>query len=171
MSSQPISRSPDLARLREEGFHLEVRPGFLLVHDVPYVNARREVRRGTLVTKLTLAGDRTGRPDDHVAYFIGDHPCDAAGQEITQIKNASARQQVAPDLLIDHTFSAKPKPAGNYEDYYAKIAGYAAILGGPAREIDPTIRAETFPPPFPTPTKAQSSPTSIRRRLGPKSRM
>lgn len=149
MSSLLISRSADLARLREEGFNLEARDGVLLVHDVPYVSSRKEVTRGTLVAKLTLAGDRTGKPEDHVAYFKGDHPCDAEGREIEKIKNASAPLQLTGGVIVDHTFSAKPKPAGNYEDYHAKVTTYVAIISGPARELDPTVSAQTFPPVVP----------------------
>ncbi len=39
MSSSLTARSPDLLRLRNEGFHLEVQDGYLLVHDAPYVNS------------------------------------------------------------------------------------------------------------------------------------
>lgn len=37
MQSALISRSPDLLRLRDEGYEVEVRSGHLLVHNVPYV--------------------------------------------------------------------------------------------------------------------------------------
>jgi len=62
MSQQPINRSLDLKRLRDEGYDLEVRSGCLLVKDIPYVNSRGEVRRGVLVIKLVLADDQTGPP-------------------------------------------------------------------------------------------------------------
>ncbi len=39
MSRQLISRSPDLQRLEDEGYDLEIRSGYLLVKDVPYVNS------------------------------------------------------------------------------------------------------------------------------------
>ncbi|MGD1098111.1 MAG: DUF6791 domain-containing protein, partial [Bryobacteraceae bacterium] len=89
MSQRLISRSHDLKRLRDEGYDLEIRSGHLLVKDVPYVNSRREVKRGILVSTLTLAGDVTTMPDNHVAYFVGDHPCRSDGTEIDQIKNPS----------------------------------------------------------------------------------
>ena len=59
MSHLLISRSPDLLKLQNEGYELEIKSGFLLVKGVPYVNSRKEVRRGTLVAKLVLAGDKT----------------------------------------------------------------------------------------------------------------
>lgn len=145
MSQQLISRSPDLKRLRDEGYVLKIRSGYLLVEDVPYVNSSREVKRGTLVSKLILAGDVTAQPDSHVAYFQGDHPCRDDGTEIGQIKNASSRQVLAEGVIVDHTFSAKPKPADNYPDYHAKVVTYVTILSQHAQVIDPNVTAQTFP--------------------------
>jgi hypothetical protein len=145
MSHRLISRSQDLRRLRDEGYDLEVRSGYLLVKDVPYVDASRQVKRGILVSVLVLAGDVTARPDSHVAYFVGGHPCRPDGSEIAEIKNQSQRVELAEDVVIDHTFSAKPQPTGIYEDYYAKVTTYASILGGPARTIDASATAKMFP--------------------------
>lgn len=76
MSQQLISRSPDLARLRNAGFAVRVLDGLLVVDDIPYVTSEREVKRGTLVSELTLAGDVTQRPSTHVVSFVGEVPCD-----------------------------------------------------------------------------------------------
>lgn len=146
MSHKLISRSPDLKRLRDEGYDLSIRSGFLLVDRVPYLNSQRELKYGTLVSKLTLAGDVTSAPEDHVAYFRGEYPCRHDGQAIDQIRNQSARKALAESVEIDHTFSAKPQPSGKYEDYYSKVSTYVAILSGPARVINPEITATYFPP-------------------------
>ncbi len=145
MSQRPISLSPDLQKLRGEGYDLEICSGFLLVKSVPYVNAGRQVKRGVLVCQLALAGDVTARPGDHVAHFIGDHPCRDDGKEIEQIKNQSRKQKLAPDVEIDHTFSAKPKPAHNYDDYYHKVTTYVAMFERYAQVIEPDATAKTFP--------------------------
>jgi hypothetical protein len=50
---------------------LEIGGAYLLVHDVPYVNASKEIKIGTLVSSLTLSSERTSRPDNHVIHFIG----------------------------------------------------------------------------------------------------
>src|SRR5437016_46394 len=42
MSYRPINRSPDLKRLRDEGYDLAIRSGFLLVKDIPYQNPAQE---------------------------------------------------------------------------------------------------------------------------------
>ncbi|MGZ4753423.1 MAG: ThiF family adenylyltransferase [Acidimicrobiia bacterium] len=145
MSATPISRSPDLKRLRDEGYHVEIRaePAHLLVHDVPYVAPDRTVKRGTLVSTLALAGDITTTPDTHVVTFSGDTPCDQHGQPLTSVINGSQRQELAPGLVIDHTFSSKP-PNG-YPDYFAKMTTYANILTGYAEALDATATARTYP--------------------------
>ena len=48
-------------------------------------------------------------------------------------------------MEVNHSFSAKPKPADSYPDYYAQVTTYVAILSGPAQRIDPTFTARTFP--------------------------
>jgi len=143
MSHQLISRSPDLKRLRDEGYDIKVQSGYLLVNDVPYVNSNKEVKRGVLVSTLTLAGNVTDRPDKHVMYFAGDHPCNQDGSEIRQIKHGSGRTNLG-DITVDHSFSAKPT-TGYYEDYYAKVTTYVAILSGRAQVIEPEATAKTFP--------------------------
>lgn len=145
MSQRPINRSADLTKLRDEGYDLEVRSGCLLVKNVPYVNSQRQVKRGILVIKLVLADEQTGRPDTHVAYFAGDYPCNDDGSEIAQIKHGSNTHSLADGVAVNHSFSAKPKPADSYPDYYAQVTTYVAILSGPAQRIDSTLTAKTHP--------------------------
>jgi hypothetical protein len=145
MSQRPINRSVDLKKLRDEGYDLEVRSGCLLVKGVPYVNSRKQIARGILVIKLVLANDQTGRPDTHVAYFSGEHPCNADGSEIEKIKHGSNAHSLAEGVPVNHSFSAKPKPADSYPDYYSQVTTYVAILSGPAQSIDAAVTAKTFP--------------------------
>lgn len=144
MSQQLISRSPDLQRLRDEGYDVEVRSNLLLVKNVPYVNSNREICFGTLVdSELCLAGDVTTRPSTHVAHFTGDYPCDKDGSQIVRIGHQSSTQQSGEDLVIHHSFSSKP--ASGYQDYYEKMTTYAAIISNPAQSINPAVTARTFP--------------------------
>jgi hypothetical protein len=142
MSQPLIGRSPDLRKLVEEGFELEVRGGYLLVGHVPYVDSQRQVQYGVLVLELTLAGDVTARPTNHVARFIGETPCNAAGEPLRQLINSSQKQDLGNDIVVTHLFSAKP--SGGYRDYYHKVTAYAARLAGEAVVIDPTATARTF---------------------------
>lgn len=146
MSSLQISHSPDLKRLRDEGYDIEVKDGgILLLKDVPYVNKHRQVKRGTVVSKLRLAAQITDKPDTHVAYFIGEQPCNADGTPIMEILNGSPPQSFGPMVVTQYTFSAQPQPSGKYNDYYEKMTRYETILSSRARLIDPSVTAKTFP--------------------------
>src|SRR5688500_7297955 len=102
MSQQLINRNPDLKRLRDDGYDIEIRSGHLLVKRVPYVNTRKEIRFGTLVTPLgELSGDTTRPPANHVAHLIGEYPCDSRGLPIEKIRNSSARQVLAKGVAVD----------------------------------------------------------------------
>ncbi|MBL9149851.1 MAG: ThiF family adenylyltransferase [Phycisphaerae bacterium] len=143
MSQQLISRNPDLKRLRDEGYDVEVRANHLLVKHVPYANAKREVQFGTLVSELSLAGNVTTKPGTHVAHFMGEHPCDSLGAPIERIRHQSEQQDLGNGIVTQHSFSSKPN--GGYQDHYEKMVTYVAILSAPARAIDPGVTATTFP--------------------------
>jgi Domain of unknown function (DUF6791)/ThiF family len=143
MSPQLISLNPDLQRLRDEGYDVEVRSGYLLVKNVPYVNSSREIGFGTLVSELTLAGNQTLRPSTHVVFFCGDYPCSRDGTPMEQIRHQSARQQLGNGIEVHHSFSSKP--AGGYGDYHEKMTTYVAVLSGPAASIDPAVTPRCFP--------------------------
>lgn len=140
MSQQLISRSLDLAQLWVEGYDVEVCPGHLLVKNVPYVNSQKEIAYGTLVSVLTEAGGVTAAPADHVAKFVGEHPCYADGNELYRIKHQSQTETLDRGLVVQHSFSAKPV-TGGYKDYYEKMTTYISIISAPAESIDPTVTA------------------------------
>jgi hypothetical protein len=143
MSHQLISRNADLKRLRDEGYELEVRSNHLLMKHIPYVNSEKKIAFGVLVSELSLANDATIKPETHVVHFTGDHPCNKDGSVISKIVNESSQKQLAPDVVINHSFSSKPL-GGTYSDYYHKMTTYAEILCGQAQAIDPTVTAKTF---------------------------
>jgi hypothetical protein len=147
MSRQLVGRSPDLKRLQDEGYDIEVRSNQLLVR-VPYATASRTVAYGTLVSELTLSGDRTTAPGTHVVSFIGatedDVPHDNHGNMLNDLINQRGRIDLGDSLIASCTFSHKPNPT--YPDYYEKMSTYTDMLVAYAQAIDPTVTAKTFPP-------------------------
>jgi hypothetical protein len=142
MSTTQLSRSPDLERLREEGYEVFIhRSGYLVVDHVPYVTAQRKVMRGRLVTALELDGDATLPPKDHVALWSGEAPCDINGLALP-LGGGASRTVLAEDLIVDRTFSSKPD--GGYPDYHAKMTRYALAITGPAAVLEPGATAMTF---------------------------
>ena len=68
MSRELFSRNQDLKQLLDEGYFVQQQGGYLVMREVPYVDAHRQVRTGTLISSLTLAGDQTRTPDTHVVH-------------------------------------------------------------------------------------------------------
>lgn len=143
MSQELINRSIDLKRLRDEGYDVEVRDGALVVGSVPYVNSRKEVQFGKLVSELTLTGNVTAPPSTHVVFFAGDHPCNKDGSQISAIQHGTGLNRIEGGILVNHSFSCKPN--GGYKDYYEKMTTYIAIISSPAHSIDPTVTPRVFP--------------------------
>ena len=132
MSPEQISHREDLQRLVEEGYELEARSGYLILHRVPYVTGERTIKYGQLVCPLSA----TGPPPDHTMYFAGEYPCDDTGAPIEALRHSSNRQELAEGLWIDHYLSARPV-GGAYDDYYYKLVHYAQVIGRCATRIDP----------------------------------
>lgn len=144
MSQELISHSPDLKKLRDEGYDISVRGSHLVVDQIPYVNSKREIRYGALISELTLADDiTTARPGNHVALFAGEFPCNKNGTAITAIEHGSVSAQIDKHLVADYSFSNKP-PQG-YNNYHEKMTRYIEIISHPARAIDPSVSPITFP--------------------------
>ncbi|WP_281233799.1 ThiF family adenylyltransferase [Flavobacterium gelatinilyticum] len=143
MSQQLINHSPDLKRLRDEGYEIEVRGGYLLIHHIPYVNQNKEIEYGVLVSTLTLiANSHTAIPDTHVVHFTGNNPCGADGEIIAAIQHINADSALNAQILVNRSFSNKP-PAG-YPNYYEKMKRYADIISAPAKFLDPSVTEKTF---------------------------
>jgi hypothetical protein len=113
-----------------------------VVSHVPYLNAQQEVKLGTLVSKLSLAGDTTIKPETHVVHFAGEQPCDANGQALSKVIHGPVQEQIIPGRTVNFMFSNKPE--AGYPDYYAKITTYVALLAMHAAAVDPSVTAQTF---------------------------
>src|SRR5437868_4369057 len=147
MSQQLINHNDDLRLLHDDGYDIEIKhEKYLLIKNVPYLNADAQIRFGTLVSVLELAGHDTVPPTDHVVFFIGEHPCNTDGSEIAQIKHSTQTQGLAEGLSVNHTFSAKPKqPEQAYRNYHHKMETYATIISTPAQVINPDVTPKIYP--------------------------
>ncbi|HCH2692549.1 TPA: ThiF family adenylyltransferase [Vibrio parahaemolyticus] len=145
MSLQLINLNSDLKRLRDEGYFIQVKNGFLIMRDVPYVNSNRHVCRWTIISSLSLAGDRTRIPDTHVVHFDGDMPCNAEGEALNAVVLQSSIFDLGRGITAKHMFSSKPK--SGYTDYYHKMTTYASILSGHAEVLNSGISPKVFSTP------------------------
>lgn len=143
MSRGPFDLSPDLKRLRDEGYFVQIRGGLLVMREVPYVDASRQVRMGMIISGLNMAGDIAKPPTDtHQVWFAGDFPCKADGSPIGAIEHSSGNFDLGHGLTAKYHLSSKPD--GGYPDYYAKLTTYAGVIAGPAAVINPDATPRVF---------------------------
>jgi hypothetical protein len=146
VSFDPWSRSPDLSRLVEAGYELELTgDGYLLVGNVPYLDQDRTVLRGTVVTKIQLNGDISVNPvEDHVAYFIGSTPYRWNGEKLTPLTDVNV---TLGDGRVAHFQMSLKSPTGShYPDYFVKVEYHVHNLETEAQQVDPAASAKTHGP-------------------------
>lgn len=142
MSQRLIGLNPDLEQLRNAGYDLAIHGGFLVIQGVPYVTSQGVIERGTLISPLALGdGEHTDKPNTHVCYWMGEHPCHSDGQPIRGFENQSPRHDLGEGLTNVLTFSAK----ADYRDYHHKMTTYLGRIVGEAQRLDPTVTAQTYP--------------------------
>ena len=148
MSQRLVSLNPDLSRLRADGLDVAIsKSKHLLIRDVPYVNAARQIKRGAIASVLDLAGEATVPPQSHVVFFVGEPPCDQHGSLLPGVSQ-NTNQALDEGLVPNHQISRKPTTGpnpGKYADYYEKIKTYVAIISSPAQVIDQNVTAYTYP--------------------------
>ena len=121
MSHALIARSHDLRRLQDQGYSLRiVDEGYLRVTNVPYVTPQRDVQEDTLFMELTLSGDITVAPNNHVAYWTEKFPHYASGAKLLAlIHDGTGKRAISDSIPPAYQLSAKPD--GGYRDYHHKV--------------------------------------------------
>ncbi|WP_206240478.1 ThiF family adenylyltransferase [Novosphingobium terrae] len=142
MSHALIRANPDLSRLVEDGYDVEIVGGYLVLRDIPFVTADRRLRRGSLVCLLQLAGDRTVQPRDHNGWFAGGTPHTADGCQLDGMLHDFRRQDLGGGLLVDHFICCFP-PGGYFDDHHHKMTTLAEHVSVHAAVIEPTATART----------------------------
>lgn len=138
-----VDHSPDLIKLIEEGYDIEVRNSNLLVHHVPFVNYQGVVGRCVLVSELSSNGVRTIAPGRHEVWVAGGVPHDHQGNKISILVDENT-VDYGDGVVACCRLSGKPGGAMP-RDYHHKISNYVGILGRYARAIDPTATHTDFP--------------------------
>ncbi len=138
-----VDHSPDLIKLVEQEYDIEVRNGNLLVHHVPFANSQGVVSHCILVSELSSNGVRTITPGRHEVWVVGGIPHDHQGNKISIIVDENT-VDYGDGIVACCRLSGKPGGAMP-RDYHHKISNYVAILGQYARAIDPAATHTDFP--------------------------
>lgn len=131
--------------MANENYALDFVGNYLVVGDVPFLDAQRNVRRAKLVSQIDIDVDYRAAAKDHTMYFVsepaGIQPCDLDGQPIRNMSDNRSAQNLAQGLAVDRRFSVKPHGQDKYPDLYAKVRQYVNMLGTPVFEVDPDASA------------------------------
>lgn len=141
MSAAVLDHSPDLKRLQNEGYEIEINNSHCIIHNVPYLDENLNIQKGILVSSIVVVGDTTKYNGDHVIYFHGSMPYRNTGENLAAIVNSPCNKEMA-GVYVNYMFSNKP--AQGYKDYYDKITNYVNILTNEAQVIDASATAKTF---------------------------
>ncbi len=141
MSAAVLDHSPDLKRLQNEGYEIEINNSHCIIHNVPYLDEKLNIQKGILVSSIVVVGDTTKYNGDHVIYFHGSMPYSNTGENLAAIVNSPCNKEMA-GVYVNYMFSNKP--AQGYKDYYDKITNYVNILTNEAQVIDASATAKTF---------------------------
>lgn len=137
MYQKLVSRNPDLAMLVERGFAVAFDSNCLVVRDIPYLDATGALQLGAIVAKLVFVDNERVEQDDHQIYFAGSHPYQLDGTPVPNLAGGETTIQLSAacgDVVVQRSFSNKPKPKGKFDDFAEKIESYVSIIAGPAIE-------------------------------------
>lgn len=143
MSALPIARDPSISPLIDQGYEVAIRNGHLLVLNVPYVSAGKTVRRGILVCNLGQAFSPLGTPPHHQAWFVGDIPCYATGQEMEALIYQRGPFPLWDGFSASVFFSNKPQGTTQFATYADKMQHYIGLIEAQAGVIEPGVTART----------------------------
>jgi hypothetical protein len=93
---------------------------------------------GAIVTKLVAVDNERVTQDDHQIFFAGSIPHGLDGTPISNLAGGPAQlalSEASKDVIVQRSFSNKPKATGKFLDFFEKIESYVAILSGPAIEL------------------------------------
>ena len=131
------SHNDDLRCLLEKGYAVAVDSNHLVVRDIPYLDGEGGLQWGAIVAKLEFIDKVRVTQDDHQVYFAGSVPHGLDGLPIPNLAGGPttiALSEACSDVVVQRSFSNKPKATGRFEDFFQKIESYVAIISGPAME-------------------------------------
>lgn len=143
MSTRLITHSPDLKRLQDDGYELQIIDSHVIIHNVPYLASNQKRAYGILVAPIdSVSGDIAQPPAAHTVFFAGRHPHGSDGSPLATPSISLDKRFIVPGLEINFQFSAKP--SAGYRDYHHKMKTYIQMLKTPLVELGINADGRTF---------------------------
>ena len=133
-----VNHNEDIKRLVDKGYAIGVDSNYLIVRDIPYLDSERKLNWGAIVAKLVAVDNLQFIQDDHQILFAGSVPHDLSGKVIGNLGGGArtlALSASAKDVVVQRSFSNKPKIAQKFVDFFEKVESYVGIISGPAMEL------------------------------------
>lgn len=138
MFQKLVSHNEDIRRLVERGYAVAFDSNCMVIRDIPYLNGQKELQIGAIVTKLVFIDQERVAQDDHQIFFAGSHPHNIDGTPIPNLGGGPTQltlSEACTDIIVQRSFSNKPRANGKFKDFFEKIESYVAIISGPAIEL------------------------------------
>jgi ThiF family len=138
MYQKLVSHNDDIRRLFEKGYAVGFDSKYLIVRDIPYLDANGAYQLGAIVTKLVFTDNDHVQQDDHQIFFAGSHPHNIDGSPIANLAGGPttlALSADASDVVVQRSFSNKPRLNGqmvDFANFFDKIESYVGIISRPA---------------------------------------
>ena len=138
MFQQLANHNNDMRRLVEKGYAVAFDSNYLVIRDIPYLDSECKLQIGAIVSKLVFVDEKQVIQDDHQIFFAGSVPYNLDGKPIPNLGGGPtqlALSDASKDIVVQRSFSNKPKDTGKFQDFFEKIESYVAIISGPAIEL------------------------------------
>ena len=135
-----VNHNEDIRRLVEKGYAIAFDSNYMVIRDIPYLDAHRELQTGAMVATLVFIDQVRVRQDDHQIFFAGGTPYNLDGTPVANLADRTATLTLSPacaDVVVQRRFSNKPRLGGKprgFVDFFEKIESYVSLICGPAIE-------------------------------------
>lgn len=137
MFQKLVSHNDDIRRLVDKGYAVGFDSNCLIIRDIPYLDQQLQLQIGAFVTKLVFIDQNKVTQDDHQVYFAGSAPYNLDGKPIPNLGGGCTSislSENSKDVVVERSFSNKPRLGGKFIDFFEKIESYVGIISGPAME-------------------------------------
>src|SRR5208337_4678099 len=120
------NHNEDIRRLLDKGYALRVDEGYLVVRDIPYLDAQKALQWGAFVAKLVFIDKIRVQQDDHQVYFAGSVPHGVDGRPVPNLAGGPRAIPLGKnDVVVQRSFSNKP--TGGFANFFYKIEHYVQL--------------------------------------------
>lgn len=137
MFQKLVNHNEDIRRLVDIGYAVAIDSNHLVIRDIPYLDHEKQLKIGAFVTKLEFIDQDRVTQQDHQVFFAGSIPHLIDGAPIANLGGGAiqiALSDRCSDIVIERSFSNKPRAEGKFKDFFEKIESYTSIVSGPAIE-------------------------------------